>query len=371
MSNINSQGVDATSGQQRPVSPADTFLVIGNISCPDASSNSERFGAGTSAGFSCAVLGQGATATSSGTALGQGATASGSSSVAVGRGSTASQSGCVAIGVAVSATGSGNIAIGELGTTATGISGAIAIGGVASGGNSTAVGTATQATGTPSTALGTSALALHGGAIVIAATNTTSTASNQLVISGPTSDIYIGNGVTNAAPQNVVYHATGSSTNLTPGANLTIAGGLANQNADTGGSVAIQTARTGSGTSLTNAVIVNGGDGFTSIGTTTPASRLDVQGSVGFKLLSVSGAFILGDAEAYLVDTSGGNGTGTLPNATTCSGRQYDIKKNGAANSVTLNPVGGQTIDRAANLTWTTDLEAFTIRSDGANWWIF
>jgi len=63
------------------------------------------------------------------------------------------------------------------------------------------------------------------------------------------------------------------------------------------------------------------------------------------------------------VDTSGGTVTVTLPLAASTPGKEFFIKKVAAANTLTVNPSGSDTIDGAASLSWTTDDASYTLYS--------
>jgi len=63
------------------------------------------------------------------------------------------------------------------------------------------------------------------------------------------------------------------------------------------------------------------------------------------------------------VDTSGGTVTVTLPLAASTPGKEFFIKKVAAANTLTVNPAGSDTIDGAASLSWTTDDASYTLYS--------
>lgn len=64
--------------------------------------------------------------------------------------------------------------------------------------------------------------------------------------------------------------------------------------------------------------------------------------------------------------------TDTLPDATTCKGKEFTIKDgegNASTHNLTLDPVvAGQTIDGAANVVIDDDYGMMTVRSDGANY---
>lgn len=69
------------------------------------------------------------------------------------------------------------------------------------------------------------------------------------------------------------------------------------------------------------------------------------------------------------VTTSGGNVTLTLPAAASVAGFRVDVKKLDAANTLTLDGAGAETIDGAATVAWTTQYQTVSIVSDGTQWW--
>jgi hypothetical protein len=118
-------------------------------------------------------------------------------------------------------TGSNNVAVGS-----------DALVTITTGSNNIAVGTSSGqvlATGTNNIAIGynTTLTAASLYSIVIGS-NATATGNSQFVVGGsgtPISSVYIGNGVTNSAAQDITYNATGGSGTDNPGANFTIAAG--------------------------------------------------------------------------------------------------------------------------------------------------
>jgi hypothetical protein len=68
------------------------------------------------------------------------------------------------------------------------------------------------------------------------------------------------------------------------------------------------------------------------------------------------------------VTTTGGNVTLTLPPAATVVGYRVDVKKITAANTLTLDGDGSETIDGAATLAWTVQYQSYTVVSDGTAW---
>lgn len=99
-------------------------------------------------------------------------------------------------------------------------------------------------------------------------------------------------------------------------------------------------------------------------------SRLQVQGSVATQVTTVTANTTLGVGHhIVLVNASGGNRTITLPDATTCGGRQYIVKKiDSSANTVTVTAQTGQTIDGQSSVVLNTQYQFIKIVSNGQNW---
>jgi len=142
-------------------------------------------------------------------------------------------------------TGNSNVAIGFMALDAVVVGGSnIAIGvnalGAATTSNNTAIGTGAgryMTTGESNIFIGFSA-----------GDSTAISGSNRLVAGdtvAPISNVFIGNGETAAAPQNIKYNATGGNGTNRTGASLTIAGGR-NTGSGSGGPVIIQTSPAGS-----------------------------------------------------------------------------------------------------------------------------
>jgi hypothetical protein len=69
-----------------------------------------------------------------------------------------------------------------------------------------------------------------------------------------------------------------------------------------------------------------------------------------------------------LCNTTSNSITVSLPTAVGNKGLTYEVKKLVAANTVTIDPNGTQTIDGATTVAITSQYEALVLRSDGANW---
>jgi hypothetical protein len=67
------------------------------------------------------------------------------------------------------------------------------------------------------------------------------------------------------------------------------------------------------------------------------------------------------------VDTTGGNRTATLPDATTCKGHHFIVYKKVAANTVTVNTLGGN-INGVATKAWTSMWTSFSFYSNGTDY---
>jgi len=69
-----------------------------------------------------------------------------------------------------------------------------------------------------------------------------------------------------------------------------------------------------------------------------------------------------------LVDSTGGNVTVTLPDATTNTGRYYVIKRTDGAHSVTIQAQGGQTVEGNSQVTLSGAGSTDTLISNGIRW---
>lgn len=111
-------------------------------------------------------------------------------------------------------------------------------------------------------------------------------------------------------------------------------------------------------------------DGDVGIGTTSPASGLDVQNSLGLAVSTVTATATL-DQTHNVVLCSGGAFTVTLPAASTNTGKVYYIKKtDGGTNYITIDGNSAETIDGAATVVLYVQYDALRIICDGSNWHI-
>lgn len=80
------------------------------------------------------------------------------------------------------------------------------------------------------------------------------------------------------------------------------------------------------------------------------------------RLLSAAATLTAGD-DVVLVTTSGGSVTLTLPLASKHQGHTFVVKKMSAANTLTVQRSGSDTIDGATTLAWTTQYAARAVTS--------
>lgn len=108
------------------------------------------------------------------------------------------------------------------------------------------------------------------------------------------------------------------------------------------------------------------------IGTAVPTSKLEVNGSIASVITTRSANYTLTESDSKtLVDAILGMVTITLPLASTCSGREYSIKKiDASTNNITINTIGGNTIDGEVAIVSNSQYRAYTVTSNGTNWFI-
>lgn len=180
-------------------------------------------------------------------------TTSSTNSVVVGSGAMSSSTDVIVIGKGAQAAGGNSVAIGSGAVT---IDHSVVIGDSADLSSDHCIVIGDHAHGDQySVALGASAhcssnsIALGAGA--------TNTVSNQIVIGADTHDInlaFLGNGVTNATPSDIIINATGGTGTDINGANITIAGGIGT-GAGLGGSIHLQVAPATTTSSTPNTLV--------------------------------------------------------------------------------------------------------------------
>ena len=109
-------------------------------------------------------------------------------------------------------------------------------------------------------------------------------------------------------------------------------------------------------------------DGDVGIGTTSPVSTLDVNGSVGYAVTTITSATTLDNTHNVVLCNTGAY-TVTLPAAASNTGRIYYIKNiDTDGDDITVDGNGAETIDGSATYVLDTYLRNIKIISDGSNW---
>lgn len=103
--------------------------------------------------------------------------------------------------------------------------------------------------------------------------------------------------------------------------------------------------------------------------TSSPNSTFQVDGSKAWKVNEVNGNTTLDDTYNVVLVNTTSVCTISLPEASTCPGRVYTIKRIGFAN-VIVDPAGSETIDGAATYSLYQNYAKATITSNGVAWFI-
>lgn len=108
------------------------------------------------------------------------------------------------------------------------------------------------------------------------------------------------------------------------------------------------------------------------IGGTNGSANLNINGSLGYSILTLSSNTTLDESSYVFANTSSGNVTLTLPYAGNVTGRFYHIKKTSQLNYLYL-VAGGNYIDRDTHLILEpnlTTMPSCSVFSDGSQWYL-
>ena len=105
------------------------------------------------------------------------------------------------------------------------------------------------------------------------------------------------------------------------------------------------------------------------IGTSTPKSTLEVYGSFGMKVDTITANATLGSTNGIIICKNTSDITLTMPSTATSKGRIYYIKK-GSTGNITITPYTAQTIDGSSSLVLSTANQMISIVSDGISKWL-
>jgi hypothetical protein len=306
--------------------PLSKLQVIGGmISSPDSGANSERFGLNSQADGTYA------------NAFGNNTNVTGSYSSGFGADVTVTGNYSTAFGSQTTLHGDDSLVLGEastVGATAHDIS------------RSIAMGTDNYIFNSNVVALGGAISTTHPNTFLVG-TGVFSTAANQVVIGAngyPKTDVFFGNGVTNASPSAYTIHGTSGSGSDIAGANVQLAAGQGT-GTGVGGSILFQTADAGlTGSSLnplvTRATINSAGN--VGVNITNPVYKLDVAGTGQFNQPVIVGTptgATHATTKSY-VDSLLTGGSGSTVGYWTMNGTNISNSNSGNVGIGTTNPVG-------------------------------
>lgn len=121
------------------------------------------------------------------------------------------------------------------------------------------------------------------------------------------------------------------------------------------------------GTNTASSVVIGASSIITTIG-----GQAIISGSFATTISTKTANYTLTATDSkILVNASSGIVTITLPLASGCPGREYHIKKiDSSSNNMVINTTGGNTIDGDSAIVTNIQYRAYTITSDGINWYI-
>jgi hypothetical protein len=106
--------------------------------------------------------------------------------------------------------------------------------------------------------------------------------------------------------------------------------------------------------------------GYVGIGTTTPTSTLDIEGSISLSIVTTTANITLDNTHHTIIIT-GSTPTINLPAPSTCRDRIYIIVNR----TINARAIGGNTYHSFTNNTANTIAaqSSITVQSDGTNWY--
>lgn len=113
-----------------------------------------------------------------------------------------------------------------------------------------------------------------------------------------------------------------------------------------------------------------GKQGFMGLDVATPLSKLDVDGSVGFAIKTVTANYTVTDHDCAVDgDATSGNITITLLAAANCTRRMKYFKKlDSSSNTVTVKANGSELIDGSNTIVLSTQNQGITLHCTGSGW---
>ncbi len=124
---------------------------------------------------------------------------------------------------------------------------------------------------------------------------------------------------------------------------------------------------------ITNALFVQGSDGFVGINTGTPICDLDVDGGLALATTAKTAAYTatVNDHLITAKNTSGSSYDISLPAAATATGLILIIKsENDSVDNIGVNPDGSELIENSSTSLVLTPGDAVMIMCDGTEWWV-
>lgn len=115
-----------------------------------------------------------------------------------------------------------------------------------------------------------------------------------------------------------------------------------------------------------NLIFADAGNDKVGIGTASPNSKFEVNGSFATKYTATATGITL-DGTHSVVNVTATGQTITLPTAASITGRQYTIKLT-ASGSATVATTSSQTIDGSTTYSLASQYKYVTVVSDGSNW---